>query len=166
MRGEDRKGESLGQTLPLKTSISITGSERISRYAEPRLWTPTTFKAVFFIPILFATFSIALAIGYIQYRNASSGGILFANRPSGPSPFQNFIVQYFPILVVLLYGIIWSWIDLDVKRLEPWYQAAHVDGSSSQTSLCLQYPVEFLPLVPFKAAKKKYVQLACLQRID
>jgi hypothetical protein len=68
---------------------------------------------------------------------------------------QNFLYRYLPTVVIVLYDMGWSWIDLNVKRLEVWYQLAHKESATPEKSLLLQYPLDFLPFVPFKAAKRK-----------
>jgi hypothetical protein len=49
----------------------------------------------------------------------------------------------------------WSWIDLDTKRLEPWFNLSNADGALASDSLLLQYPFEFLAFVPITAARRK-----------
>jgi hypothetical protein len=66
---------------------------------------------------------------------------------------DNFLYRFSPTIITVLYGIGWSWVDLDIKRLEPWFQLAQDGGSSARASLLLQYPVNFLLFVPFKAAQ-------------
>jgi hypothetical protein len=48
-----------------------------------------------------------------------------------------------------------SWIDLDAKRLEPWFQLSKEGGEYSESSLLLQYPFDFLPFVPIAAFRRK-----------
>ncbi|RFU35191.1 hypothetical protein B7463_g1109, partial [Scytalidium lignicola] len=50
----------------------------------------------------------------------------------------------------------WSWVDLDVKRLEPWFQLSKQEGASSTDSLLLQYPFDFLPFIPITAFRRKH----------
>lgn len=50
----------------------------------------------------------------------------------------------------------WNWIDLDIKRLEPYYQLCSPHGALAEDSLLLQYPFDFIILVPFEAARRKH----------
>ena len=52
--------------------------------------------------------------------------------------------------------MIWSWIDLDVKRLEAFFLLSKPEGSSGKDSILLSYPVDFLAFVPIKAAKLRH----------
>jgi Protein of unknown function (DUF3433) len=62
-------------------------------------------------------------------------------------------------LIAVLYSTWWSWVDLDVKRLEPWYQLVSTKRAKAQCSLLLQYPIEFIAWIPVRAARRKYVDL-------
>ena len=48
-----------------------------------------------------------------------------------------------------------SWVDLDAKRLEPWFQLSSNNGATAEDSLLLQYPFEFLPFIPITAFRRK-----------
>ena len=60
-------------------------------------------------------------------------------------------------MVTVLYGIGWAVVDLDVKRLEPYFQLSKPGGASASDSILLHYPFDFLLLVPLTAAKRKFV---------
>ena len=60
-------------------------------------------------------------------------------------------------MVIVLYGIGWAAVDLDVKRLEPYFQLSKPGGASASDSILLHYPFDFLALVPITAAKRRFV---------
>jgi len=110
-----------------------------------------------------AIFSVGLAgvLGILQWENARHGALFFASTTDGFSFTENFLYRYFPTIIIVLYGMALSWIGLDIKRLEPWFQLARKGGVKAEKSVLLQYPVDFLPFVPFKAAKLRFVMLLC-----
>ena len=70
---------------------------------------------------------------------------------------QMFCYRYLPQMVIVLYGIGWAAVDLDVKRLEPYFQLSKPGGASASDSILLHYPFNFLALVPITAAKRRFV---------
>lgn len=68
-----------------------------------------------------------------------------------------FSYLYVPTIIAVLYSLIWSWIDLDAKRMQPWFELSKKDGVTAENSLFLDYPYDFVATVPFKAARKRYV---------
>lgn len=65
---------------------------------------------------------------------------------------------YFPTVIAVIFSMYWAWIDLDTKRMEPYYQLSKDEGALGKDSLLLQYPFDFLPLVPIKAARDRLVK--------
>lgn len=49
--------------------------------------------------------------------------------------------------------------------MEPYYQMSKKDGALGKDSLLLAYPFDFIPLVPIKAAKDRYVGSSLEQTI-
>ena len=103
-------------------------------------------------------FCISL-IGLLEYLShvaASKGGISFANENGQFTTLQSFSYLYLPTIVSVCFGMFYAWIDLDVRRLEPFFQLSGPNGALAEESISLQWPLEFLALVPIKAAKVRY----------
>lgn len=101
------------------------------------------------------TSGLAIVLGILQWQNTRHGALFFASTANGFTILEDFLYRYLPTLVVVLYAMAWSWIDLDVMRLE----SAQSGGASADSSLLLQHPADFLPLVPFKAAELRSVMV-------
>ena len=122
-----------------------------------KAWKPWTLHpAVLSMAALF-TAVLAGLIGLTLVQNNKQGALAILSGPSGFSESQIFVFRYLPITVIVLFSMSWSWIDLDVKRIEPWLQLSQHDGALAQDSVLLHYPVDFLPFVPYKAARCRYV---------
>ncbi|KAI9662790.1 MAG: hypothetical protein M1829_006134 [Trizodia sp. TS-e1964] len=123
---------------------------------EPSAWRPITLRT----PILAATVLIAIllaALIEILYQICEKrGGIAFASASGNFTQAQTFSYSYLPTIVSVFYSMLWSWIDLDVKRLEPFLQLSKPEGASATSSILLKYPYEFLASVPIKAAKRRH----------
>lgn len=96
-----------------------------------------------------------VALGVLQRKSDRDGGILFADSVEDMPFSYIFIQNYLPTITAVLYNTICVWIDLDVKRLEPWYNLSQKTGASGENSVLLDYPAEFLPLVPLKSVKNR-----------
>jgi hypothetical protein len=66
-----------------------------------------------------AVFSVGLTgvLGILQWEDAVHGASFFASTTDGFSFMENFLRRYFPTIMVVLYGMAFSWIDLDIKGL-------------------------------------------------
>lgn len=65
--------------------------------------------------------------------------------------------QYVPNILAVLYSLVWSWIDFDAKRMQPWFELSKPGGEIAKNSVFLDYQYDFVAWVPFKAAKRRSV---------
>jgi hypothetical protein len=101
-------------------------------------------------------------------KSQNNGGIILApdikDIPFGTS----FLYLYLPTIIALVLSIFWSWVDLQIKRLEPYYQLSKTEGAWGKDSLLLSYAFDFLPFVPFTAFKNRSVPpfvFPCVSRL-
>jgi hypothetical protein len=83
-------------------------------------------------------------------------GLIFDPDVNALPTTRTFQYLNLPTIIAVLYGLLWAWIDLDVRRLEPYYQLSKNGGSSGLESILLHYPVDFLAAVPLKAVKLRH----------
>lgn len=95
---------------------------------------------------------IAILQGFLV-KSQHDRGVLFAPRISDLPFGQQFLYLYLPTVIAVLFSIYWAWIDLETKRMEPYYQLSRKGGALGKDSLLLHYPFDFIPLVPIKAAR-------------
>ena len=117
-------------------------------------WKPTTLKAPFLVTLI-AFCSVVIGIlEWLSWKSERDGFVAFTSSDNF-APSTTFIFLYLPTIIAVSFSMIWSWVDLDVKRLEPFYQLSKDNGAMAQKSILLQYPVDFIAFVPFKAAKHR-----------
>lgn len=56
------------------------------------------------------------------------GGLVFLEATEEVSSAQSFAYNYIPIIVALILVTLWSLVDFDVLRLEPYFQLARPEG--------------------------------------
>lgn len=144
------------QNFPSKALLDGTKHELAHATEEVRKpWKPLSFSPSILVSFALFTAGLAAMLGVLQWQNSRNGALLYAATGDTFSSMDTFLYRFCPTIIVVFYGIGWNWVDLDVKRLEPWFQMAQSRGSSARASLLLHYPADFLPLVPFKAAQRR-----------
>jgi hypothetical protein len=121
-------------------------------------WRPITIQWPFLA--LLAAFSTVLIIiiEFLVHWSQRDGGLVFATSVNSLSLAKIFPYQHLPTIIAVLYAILWSWVDLDTRRLEPYFQLSKPDGGAKgYQSLLLDYPVDFLAWVPLRAFRLGYV---------
>ena len=127
-------------------------------------WRPFTLMAFTLTTMLFITLLLLALVIYVLMESRRNGGILLAASIDEEYTIYTFICSYLPTLIVVLYTIAWGWIDLDVKRMEPYFQISRPGGSNAERSILTSYPQDYLPLVPFTAIRNRYAILTLLSK--
>ena len=149
-----RKGESL--LLHIITCNNCdTGSK------NPQGWKPFTVKAPYLLCLAATSITFIAILEWLSHKSARDGAIAVSDLNGRFSSLASFTLLYLPTILAVCFSIAWSWVELDVKRLEPFFRLSAPAGASAEQSVLLQYPIEYLPLVPVKAARLRYV--SCIQ---
>ena len=125
-------------------------------------WMPFTLQPAFLSALLVVTVCLFAAVETIRQVSLRDDAVVIVNKNGQVPPTLTFMYLYFPVLASVIYGLAWAWVDLDIKRLEPYFQLSKHDGAAAEDSLLLTYPHDFLPLVPIHAARRRYGETAQL----
>lgn len=118
-------------------------------------WKPFSFKAGFLVPMFLITCGFVVALEVLNQISDKNGGILFANNLDSYLVWQTFLYRYLPTIIAVTYGMVLAILDLDVKRLEPYFQLSNPEGASGKDSIMLNYPFEFLGYVPIVSFRRR-----------
>ncbi|KAL8871434.1 MAG: hypothetical protein Q9174_002731 [Haloplaca sp. 1 TL-2023] len=119
-------------------------------------WKPVTLRAPLLLSIAgFTSISVAVML-YLSYIDQTNGGLAFVSPTGSHSMATRFCYSYLPTLIALALGTLWSWVDLDAKRLEPYFQLSKKDGAEAKDSLQLHYPFDFIALAPIRAFRRRH----------
>ncbi|PHH78245.1 hypothetical protein CDD82_3157 [Ophiocordyceps australis] len=121
-------------------------------------WKPRSMSA----PVLgsFAVLSLILAIAIeclAQYSRINGGLALSPSIREIPD-YASALSRFSPMIIAIFYNLFWSWIDHDVKRMQPWFELSKPQGSRAKDSLFLTYPQDFMVFVPWRSARKRQAQ--------
>jgi hypothetical protein len=116
-------------------------------------WKPIALRPIFLATVIIVSLGFAALLQVLLVRSQSNNGIAYGANTDDFSMLATFGYLYLPTILAVIYGFFWSWIDLDVRRMEPFFQLAKDGGASGAQSVLLSYPVDFLASVPIKALK-------------
>jgi hypothetical protein len=141
-----------------KKVIDIT-IEPVSETAievKRRHWKPVTLRRPFLLAVALITLGLLVVVQLLIVYDQRYDGILFATKISELGAGYIFLYRYLPTIISVSYGLIWHWIDIDARRIEPYRQLSKPGGASGSNSLLLHYPTDLLAFVPLKALKRKH----------
>ncbi|KAK4501567.1 hypothetical protein PRZ48_007376 [Zasmidium cellare] len=119
-------------------------------------WRPITLRKTYLGALILTTIGLIAIVQWLLYISRRDQGIIFAENVSELPLRRSFCYLCLPTIVSVVYGFLWTWVDLDVKRLEPWFQLSREGGATGRYSVLLNYPLEFLVNVPFIAFKNRH----------
>ncbi|KAF1935402.1 hypothetical protein EJ02DRAFT_428471 [Clathrospora elynae] len=136
-------------TSTLARRKQATGSNQPS-------WKPSAFRLVTLVTATLTAWAFISALQVLLVRSQKDGGIIFATTADDIALGQSFSYLYLPTIIALVFSVFWNWMDLQIKRVEPYYQLSKPDGAWGKDSLLLSYPFDFLPFVPLSAFRNRH----------
>lgn len=119
-------------------------------------WKPYTMRAPVLCAVIIISLGLAGVIEYLAQTSQRQGGLALSLSENDIPQTVNIAYLYMPTTVAVLYSLLWTWIDLDVRRMQPWFELSRPGGARGDQSLLLNYPFEFLAFVPISAWKQRH----------
>ena len=120
-------------------------------------WKPVAMRAPALTFLLVTTIALAVVVEFLAQKSSKQGGLALSTSEHDIPQSALFGHLYGTTIVAVTYSLLWTWIDLDIRRLQPWLELSRPDGCTAEDSLLLDYPFQFLAFIPFSAAKRRYV---------
>lgn len=137
---------------PMRGHGSFTDNRHLDATVQPS-WKPITLRPTLLLSITALNLGFIAVLEYLSQKSRLHGGVALAKTTLSPS--VNFGYLYLPTVIAVIYSMLWSWIDLDTKRLEPHFQLSRPGQSSNTNPLYLHYPFEFIAAAPLRALRRR-----------
>jgi hypothetical protein len=156
----DNRASHYFESTPLRTSLTTPQETKSYFFPEdPDVpnWKPISMSR----PYILALTALALGLaGFQEYLYQKSNtlkqqesGILAFNKVANISTWDFFAWKYLPTMITIIYAVLFSIMDFDIRRLEPFYQLSQPGGAKAGASLNLENLTMFQYFVPFKALR-------------
>ena len=122
-------------------------------------WKPWSMRSWYILSLTALALGLAGFQEYLlqlSFRKArDKSGILEFNAVADVSTWDFFAWKYLPTMITIIYAVLFSIMDFDIRRLEPFYQLSKPGGASATGSLNLDHLTMFQYFIPFKAFRLK-----------
>ncbi|POR39039.1 hypothetical protein TPAR_00760 [Tolypocladium paradoxum] len=134
--------------------------EQVTRvfYPQPN-WKPFSMRWPYLTMLVLLSMALA-AMQEILYRRYSQDPILMFTSPEDVDPGFYFVVKFAPTLAAVVYGVLWQFVDFEVRRLEAYYQLSKEGGALAAESINVDYVTSFNFLRPFRALRLGHYAVA------
>lgn len=132
------------------------GSDPMTTRHRTKPWQPLSLHAYLLTCMMLATAMLLGTTVWLHYVDSTYKRIFPGPSGNGLSERDIFNIRTLPTIVIVLYGIWITVLDLDVKRLEPWRQLSLKHSARSGSPLICRYDTDFILSVLARAFKKRY----------
>lgn len=101
---------------------------------EPPHWKPWAIRSPIIMFFIIVSVSLVAIIEVLVQKSQASGALAPSRSVDEISNSAQLASLYLPTAISVLYGILFSCIDLDVKRMQPWVGLAKAGGASAENS--------------------------------
>lgn len=148
------------QLLETKTPLLVENKSWSRKAFDQRRWRPAALSRGTLL--LSIAFTACMLVGSVvlQLINDREGYLTQLTYDGRRSQLQSFYIHYLPILLIVTYSLMMDSIDLDCKRLEPFFQLSRAGWTSAKHSLLLRYDVEFAGTIVYKSLRARSVGIS------
>ena len=122
-------------------------------------WIPFSIRPFYLSLLTIFSFCLLAACETLRQISSRNQGLLFFEDTSEITTTTFIAYNYVPTILAVLYVIAWSLVDLDIKRLEPYFQLSARDINPASV-LLLDYTFESSVAAPFRALGRRHWILA------
>lgn len=90
------------------------------------------------------------------YQSSTKRPLVSFSTPLEIDPGMYFVVKFLPTILAVLYGVLWQVTDLEVRRLEAYYQLSKKGGATAAETLNVDYITNISFLRPVYAYRLRH----------
>ncbi|RAK77671.1 DUF3433 domain-containing protein [Aspergillus fijiensis CBS 313.89] len=118
-------------------------------------WRPMALRPMFLTLITAIMFASLITLEVLRRYCEQYGGLVFFSDTDNVSNLQSFAYNYLPIIGALALVTLWTFVDYDVLRLEPYFQIARPEGAPASV-LFINYNFGQSFLTPLTSARRRH----------
>ncbi|KAL4978274.1 hypothetical protein BDW66DRAFT_130689 [Aspergillus desertorum] len=126
-----------------------------ARPTHPTGWRPIPLRPTFLSLIACLMLFLMVLLEALSQYSERTGGLRFFEDTDDLTDFESFAYNYIPVIIALVLATLWSFIDFDVLRLEPYFQMARPEGCPA-TVLFINYNFGQSFITPIASAKRRH----------
>lgn len=150
-----RSRQKLTAFLFLDRYWAARGSPQNARPTHPTGWRPIPLRPTYLSFIACIMLCLLVVLEALRQYSERTGGLRFFSDTDDLSHFESFAYNYVPVIIALVLATLWSFIDFDVLRLEPYFQMSRPDGCPA-TVMFINYNFGQSFITPITSAKRRH----------
>ena len=138
-----------------RVAYARAGAEHNGHIRIMQPWRPFGIRNIFFFVLSLLSLALLCVVTYLFVSSEKQNGIYHIGAEQSIPAGIFFAYKYLPVIVIILYSLMWAVLDADARRYEPYPDLSRPEGTSGD-SLFYEYSYEYALLVPFKAIRRRH----------
>ncbi|KAL3477310.1 hypothetical protein BJX99DRAFT_257564 [Aspergillus californicus] len=126
-----------------------------ARPTHPGGWRPIPLRPTYLSFIACIMLCMLVILEALRQYSERNGGLVFFRDTDDVTNIESFAYNYVPVIIALVLATLWSFIDFDVLRLEPYFQLSRPEGCPA-TVLFINYNFGQSFITPITSAKRRH----------
>ncbi|KAL2870588.1 DUF3433 domain-containing protein [Aspergillus lucknowensis] len=131
------------------------GSSQNARPTPSVGWRPISLRPTYLSLIACIMLFLLVVLEALRQYSERNGGLVFFQDTDDLTNSESFAYNYLPVIIALVLATLWSFIDFDVLRLEPYFQLSRPEGCQA-TVLFINYNFGQSFITPITSAKRRH----------
>lgn len=130
-------------------------SQRTETFFPYPDWKPFSMRWPYLTMLILLSVTLA-GLTEALYQSSAKTPLVSFNTPQQIKPGTYFVIKFLPTIVAVIYGVLWQMTDLEVRRLEAYYQLSKEKGATAAETLNVDYITSLSFLRPLHAYRLRH----------
>lgn len=136
-------------------TVSKPKPQRTETFYPHPDWKPFSMRWPYLTMLILLSITLA-GLTEALYRSSARTPLVSFNTPQQIKPGMYFVIKFLPTIVAVIYGVMWQMTDLEVRRLEAYYQLSKEGGATAAETLNVDYITNLSFLRPVHAYRLRH----------
>lgn len=157
LNGDTTHFEKLSNPKNVRTqgTVSKVKQQRTETFYPHPNWKPFSMRWPYLLMLILLSVTLA-GMTEALYRSSAKTPLVSFTSPQQIKPGTYFVIKFLPTIVAVIYGVIWQMTDLEVRRLEAYYQLSKEGGATAAETLNVDYITNLSFLRPLHAYRLRH----------
>ncbi|PWY63730.1 hypothetical protein BO83DRAFT_150530 [Aspergillus eucalypticola CBS 122712] len=124
-------------------------------------WLPRTLRRRYLIPLACLMFFMLLVTEFLRQLGNNEGSLSLFTSTNQLTDTRKFAYIYVPTILSMIIAVLWSLVEYDALRLEPYFQLSRPQGAPADV-LLLNYEFGHYTTAPFFAMRNRHWLAVCI----
>lgn len=141
--------------ISAQSTASKTKPQRTETFFPYPDWKPFSMRWPYLTMLILLSVTLA-GLTEALYQSSAKTPLVSFNTPQQIKPGTYFVIKFLPTIVAVIYGVLWQMTDLEVRRLEAYYQLSKEKGATAAETLNVDYITSLSFLRPLHAYRLRH----------